>query len=83
MPALAAAVRVGDPLTHESMTVFPLFHDLDAAVDYIPSEEALDSGDLLVEYTTGSQVTRVKTVAEYPALVTPPTRRGTHALANE
>lgn len=33
--ALLAAVEIGDPLTRGSLALFPLFHELDAAPQYL------------------------------------------------
>ena len=37
-------VRVGDPIRHESLAVFPLFSTVDARVDYLLSDEAIRCG---------------------------------------
>lgn len=42
-------VRVGDPIRHESLAVFPLFSTLDARVDYLLSDEAILAGTVAVE----------------------------------
>ncbi len=42
-------VRVGDPLHHESLSVFPLFTETSGSVDYLLSDEALDAKSLVVE----------------------------------
>jgi hypothetical protein len=42
-------IRVGDPLRHESLSVFPLFSLATGDVDYILSEPALADESLLVE----------------------------------
>ena len=42
-------VRVGDPIRHEALTVFPLFSPPDGAVDYLLSDEAIGAGSVTVE----------------------------------
>ena len=42
-------VRVGDPIRHESLAVFPLFSTTDGQVDYLLSDEAIRAGSLTVE----------------------------------
>ncbi|MHB1556991.1 MAG: ARPP-1 family domain-containing protein [Isosphaeraceae bacterium] len=42
-------VRVGDPIRHESLAVFPLFSTADGAVDYLLSDEAIGAGSVTVE----------------------------------
>jgi hypothetical protein len=42
-------VRVGDPIRHESLAVFPLFSTVDARVDYLLSDEAIQAGSVAVE----------------------------------
>jgi hypothetical protein len=42
-------IRVGDPLRHESLSVFPLFANPAGEVDYRLSETALADESLLVE----------------------------------
>ncbi|MDB5349956.1 MAG: hypothetical protein JWN86_1203 [Planctomycetota bacterium] len=42
-------VRVGDPIRHEALTVFPLFSPPDEANDYLLSDEALAAGSITVE----------------------------------
>jgi hypothetical protein len=42
-------VRVGDPIRHESLAVFPLFSPVDARVDYLLSDEAISAGSVAVE----------------------------------
>ncbi|CAN5521650.1 hypothetical protein BH11PLA2_BH11PLA2_21730 [soil metagenome] len=44
------ALRVGDPIRHESLTVFPLYaDDTVSSVDYLLSDEALKAGTVTVE----------------------------------
>jgi hypothetical protein len=45
-------VRVGDPIRHEALTVFPLFSAPDEDVDYLLSDEAIRSGSVTVEEVT-------------------------------
>jgi hypothetical protein len=42
-------VRVGDAIRHESLAVFPLFSTVDARVDYLLSDEAIQAGSVAVE----------------------------------
>jgi hypothetical protein len=42
-------VRIGDPIRHEALTVFPLFSPPDEANDYLLSDEALAGGSVTVE----------------------------------
>ena len=42
-------VRVGDPIRHESLAVFPLFSTTDGQVDYLLSDEAIRAGAVTVE----------------------------------
>jgi hypothetical protein len=41
--------RVGDPIRHEALTIFPLFTEGDGDVDYLLSDEAIAAGTLTVE----------------------------------
>ena len=47
-------LRVGDPVRHEALSVFPLFSDTDSRVDYRLSEAALADESLLVEEVSDS-----------------------------
>jgi hypothetical protein len=42
-------VRIGDPIRHEALTVFPLFSTPDEAVEYVLADEAIGSGAVTVE----------------------------------
>ncbi len=42
-------VRIGDPIRHESLTVFPLFAEAGGAVDYLLADEAIQSGTVTVQ----------------------------------
>ena len=42
-------VRVGEPIRHEALTVFPLFSPPDGAVEYLLSDEAIGAGSVTVE----------------------------------
>lgn len=42
-------VRIGDPIRHEALTVFPLFSDPVEDVDYLLSDEAIGAGTVTVE----------------------------------
>jgi len=48
MPAFPA-VRVGDPVRHEALAVFPLFADSPGGVAYLLADEALAGGAVTVE----------------------------------
>src|SRR5262249_20442398 len=41
--------RVGDPIRHQALTVFPLFSAPDGAVEYLLSDEAIGAGSVTVE----------------------------------
>ncbi|HEX5273144.1 MAG TPA: DUF6569 family protein [Gemmataceae bacterium] len=45
-------VRVGDPLCHEGLAVFPLFDGAGGGADYLLSDEALAAGAVTVEELT-------------------------------
>jgi len=47
-------VRVGDPLRHEALSVFPLFTEGNGRVNYLLSDEALDAKSLVVEEVSES-----------------------------
>src|SRR4051812_19163884 len=42
-------VRVGDPIRHEALTVFPLFSPPGENIDYLLSDEAIEAGSVTVE----------------------------------
>jgi hypothetical protein len=42
-------IRVGNPISHESLTVFPLFTEPHGQVDYLLSDEALQAGSVTVQ----------------------------------
>ena len=42
-------VRVGDPIRHQALAVFPLFSAPDGAVDYLLSDEAIQAGSVTVQ----------------------------------
>ena len=46
------SVRVGSPLTHDKLTVFPLYLEAPLAPNYRLSEEALADGSAVVEEVT-------------------------------
>jgi hypothetical protein len=48
MPAFPE-VRVGDPVGHEALMLFPLFTDAGGGVEYLLSDEALPGGSVTVE----------------------------------
>lgn len=47
-------VRVGDPIRHEELAVFPLFAEPSHAVDYDLSDEAMGKGTVVVEEVSGA-----------------------------
>ena len=49
MPATFSNVRVGDPIRHEQLSVFPLFSDDAAPVDYMLAADAIGEGTVVVE----------------------------------
>ena len=42
-------IRIGKPICHESLTVFPLFSELQRHVDYLLSDEALQQGTVTIQ----------------------------------
>jgi hypothetical protein len=42
-------LKIGDPITHENMTVFPLFHETVLGPNYLTLDEAIDSKSISVE----------------------------------
>jgi hypothetical protein len=50
-------IRVGNPICHESLTVFPLFAEPNGQVEYLLSDEALQAGSVTVrEVSEGGSV---------------------------
>jgi hypothetical protein len=49
MPVALPAFRIGDPLHHERLSVFPLFADSNGQAQYLVSEEALAGGAATIE----------------------------------
>ena len=49
MPLALPDLRVGEPICHEALSVFPLFSDADESVHYKLSDAALADNSLLVE----------------------------------
>lgn len=49
MSVVLPNLRVGDPLRHESLSVFPLYADVNGTVEYVLSDAALADKSLLVE----------------------------------
>jgi hypothetical protein len=43
------AVRIGTPISHEALTVFPLFGEAQTRVDYLLADEAIAAGTVAVE----------------------------------
>ena len=54
MPVTFPAIRVGDPVRHGALSVFPLFAEPGDQVDYVLSDEAIDGGSVLVEEVSES-----------------------------
>jgi len=48
MPILPE-IRVGDPIRHQALAVFPLFSPADSGVEYLLSDEAITAGSVNVE----------------------------------
>ena len=42
-------IRVGNPICHESLIVFPLFAEPNGQVDYLLSDEAIQAGSVTVQ----------------------------------
>lgn len=42
-------IRVGNPICHESLTVFPLFAEPNGQVEYLLSDEAIQAGSVTVQ----------------------------------
>ena len=42
-------IRVGEPIHHESLTVFPLFAERQGRVDYLLSDEAIQAGTVTIQ----------------------------------
>ena len=56
MPQLPE-IRVGEPIRHEGLSVFPLFNEAGHGLDYLLSDEAIEAGDLTVaEVSEGGSV---------------------------
>ncbi len=47
-------IRVGNPISHESLTVFPLFAEANAQVEYLLSDEAIQAGSVTVQEVSES-----------------------------
>jgi hypothetical protein len=47
-------VRVGDPIRHDALCVFPLFTEVDGGVDYLLADEAIAAGTVTVEEVSES-----------------------------
>lgn len=43
------AIRIGNPICHESLTVFPLFSEIQGHVEYLLSDEALQKGFVTIQ----------------------------------
>jgi hypothetical protein len=43
------AVRIGTPVSHEALTIFPLFGEAQTQVDYLLADEAIAAGTVAVE----------------------------------
>ena len=49
MPITFPEIRVGDPIRHEGLAVFPLFAESGNGVEYDLSDEAINKGHITVE----------------------------------
>ena len=49
MSATFPQVRVGQPITHDQLTVFPLFSDQTRPVDYVLAADAIEAKQIVVE----------------------------------
>jgi hypothetical protein len=49
MSAIFPSVHVGDPIRHEQLSVFPLFADAPAPVEYVLGADAITEGTVVVE----------------------------------
>jgi hypothetical protein len=58
--ALLAGVRVGSPMRYENLTVFPLFVAGPAGRQYLPLDEAIQSGQVRVEEKGKGEVNTVR-----------------------
>jgi hypothetical protein len=47
--AILPEIRVGAPICHETLAVFPLFSPLNSGVDFLLSDEAITAGSVNVE----------------------------------
>ena len=54
MPLALPKLRVGDPVRHQALSVFPLFSEPNTEVDYRLSDEALADESLLIEEVDAS-----------------------------
>jgi hypothetical protein len=54
MPVAVPKIRVGEPVRHQSLSVFPLFTESNGGVDYRLSDEALADESLIVEEVSES-----------------------------
>jgi hypothetical protein len=54
MPVAVPKIRVGEPVRHRAISVFPLFTDSNGGVDYRLSDEALADESLIVEEVSES-----------------------------
>ncbi|NQU26292.1 MAG: hypothetical protein HQ567_33825 [Candidatus Nealsonbacteria bacterium] len=49
MPVTLPEIRVGDPIRHDGLAVFPLFAEPSSDVEYVLSDEAINAGSVAVE----------------------------------
>jgi len=54
MSVAVPRIRVGEPVRHQALSIFPLFSDSNGGVDYRLSDEALADESLIVEETSES-----------------------------
>ncbi len=49
MPVAFPEIRVGDPIRHDGLAVFPLFAEPSGGVEYVLADEAINAGSVAVE----------------------------------
>ena len=54
MPVTFPEIRVGDPIRHDGLAVFPLFAGPSSDVEYVLSDEAIEAGSVAVEEVSES-----------------------------
>jgi hypothetical protein len=66
MPTAFFQIRIGDPICHDRLSVFPLFADTLPAVEYILGAEGFADGTVVVE-----EVSKAGTVAKLSVTARP------------